>query len=74
MRSAIPPLFNYVLSLFKDTAILAVITVPELLQTTRAVATATFAYLPLFTVMGLMYLAVSYPGSLLARKLEKRFT
>ncbi len=73
MRSATPPLFNYVLSLFKDTAILAVITVPELLQSTRAVAMSTFAYLPLFTVMGAMYLAVSYPGAIAARRLERRF-
>lgn len=73
LRSAMAPLFNYVLSLFKDTAILAVITVPELLQSTRSVASATFAYLPLFTVMGLMYLMVSYPGSVLARRIERRF-
>lgn len=74
LKSASPTLFNYLISLFKDTAILAVITVPELLQATRAAANATFAYLPLFTVMGLMYLGVSYPASILSRRLEQRFT
>lgn len=74
LRSASPTLFNYMISLFKDTAILAVITVPELLQSTRAAANATFAYLPLFTVMGLLYFGVSYPASVLSRRLEQRFT
>jgi polar amino acid transport system permease protein len=73
VKSAAAPLTNYSLSLFKDTAILSVITVQELLGATRGAAISTFSFIPLYTVMGLLYLSVSLPGATLARRLERRF-
>ena len=73
VKSAAAPLTNYALSLFKDTAILSVITVQELFGATRNAAISSFAFVPLYTVMGLLYLAISLPGATLARRIERHF-
>jgi polar amino acid transport system permease protein len=69
----IPALGNYLIIMFKDVAILSTITVVEMFATAEAIATQTFRYLESLTLVGLIYLAVSYPSSLLIRRLERRF-
>jgi len=69
----IPALGNYLIIMFKDVAILSTITVVEMLATAQTIAAQTFRYLEPLTLVGLFYLAVSYPSSLLIRGLERRF-
>ena len=71
-RIVIPPVTNDFIALFKDTAVCSVITVIELSKAYYIHARSTGAILELGLVTALLYLAMSYPLSLLARHLERR--
>jgi len=72
IRIVVPPLGNYFISLFKDTALASIITVKELLFTGQIIAATNFQYFTIFTIIGVIYLALSYPGSLAVQYLERR--
>lgn len=72
LRPVLPALGNYLISMFKDSSYLATITVYELLGTTRELASLSFQYTLLFTTMGIIYLTLSYSGSLGVRVMERR--
>jgi len=72
IRIIVPPLGNYFISLFKDTALASIITVKELLFTGQIIAAVNFQYFTIFTIIGMIYLALSYPGSLGVQYLERR--
>jgi polar amino acid transport system substrate-binding protein len=72
VRLVIPPVTNDFIALFKDTSICSVITVVELMKRYQILVNTTNAYLELFSVTALLYLMMSYPLSLLARRLERR--
>ena len=69
----IPALGNYLVSMFKDTPLLATITVLELFGVAIGEAGMTFRYLEPITIVGLIFLALSIPSALMVRGLEKRF-
>ncbi len=69
----IPALGNYLVAMFKDTPMLAAITVLELLQTAKLIGAATFRYLEPLTLVGLLFLAISLLASRFIHKLEARF-
>ncbi len=70
VRLVIPPVTNDFIALFKDTSICSVITIVELTKQYSIVANSTGAYLELAALTALLYLLMSYPLSLLARRLE----
>jgi polar amino acid transport system permease protein len=69
----IPALGNYLIAMFKDTPMLAAITVLELLQTAKLIGAETFRYLEPLTLVGLLFLASSLLSSRFLRQLEARF-
>lgn len=73
IRPIIPVLGNYLIQMFKDSAILSAITVLELLGTSLQIGSRTFRYLEPITLVGLLFLAVSVPSSLFVRRLEKKY-
>lgn len=68
----IPALGNYLVAMFKDSPMLAAITVVELLQTAKLIGAETFRYLEPLTLVGLLFLAVSLVASRVIRHLEAR--
>lgn len=72
LRLAVPPTGNYAVSMFKDSALAATVSVSELLFTAQLIGSETFAYMQVYIVIGVMYLIVSYPTSVLVRRLERR--
>ncbi|HLW46945.1 MAG TPA: amino acid ABC transporter permease [bacterium] len=72
VRIVVPPLGNYFISLFKDTALASIITVKEMIFTGQIIAATNFQYFAIFTIIGAIYLAISYPGSLGVQYLERR--
>jgi polar amino acid transport system substrate-binding protein len=70
IRTALPPMTNDFVSLFKDTSAAFAIAVWELATAYREIANATQSYLLLGAVVSLFYLAMSLPLAQLARKLE----
>ncbi|GAA1791070.1 ectoine/hydroxyectoine ABC transporter permease subunit EhuD [Planosporangium flavigriseum] len=73
VRTMVPVLGNYFLQMFKDSAILSAITVVELLAAAMKVGGNSFRYLEPLTLAGLLFMIISFPASLLIRRLERRF-
>ena len=69
----IPALANYFVAMFKETPLLAAITVLELMNQARSVANYHYKYVEPMTMVGLFFLAVSVPSVILLRKLEARY-
>ncbi|WP_374983030.1 ectoine/hydroxyectoine ABC transporter permease subunit EhuD [Streptomyces fradiae] len=72
LRRVTPALGNYVVAMLKDTPLLAAIGVLEMLQQARLESAATFQYTEPLTVVGVAFILIAYPASLLVRTLERR--
>ncbi len=74
LPQAIPPIIpvlgNYLVAMFKETPVLAAITVGELLQTAKLIGAETFRYLEPLTLVGILFLAASLSSAALVRRLE----
>lgn len=71
-RLVIPPMTNDFIALFKDTAVCSVITVVELSKEYYIHARSTGAIVELGIVTAILYLAMSYPLSIVAARLERQ--
>ncbi|ABK72568.1 ectoine/hydroxyectoine ABC transporter permease subunit EhuD [Mycolicibacterium smegmatis] len=69
----IPVLGNYLIQMFKDTALLYAIGTLEVLTTARSIGQSTGQFLEPLTIAGLMYLIISYVSSLAIRQMERRY-
>ena len=76
LPQAIPPMIpvfgNYLIAMFKDTPLLATITVLELLGTAQVEAALSYRYFEPYTIVGLIFLALSLPSAWLVRRLEAK--
>ncbi|MFE7773081.1 ectoine/hydroxyectoine ABC transporter permease subunit EhuD [Streptomyces sp. NPDC057445] len=72
VRRIAPALGNYVIAMLKDTPLLAGISVLEMLQQSRLESAATFQYTEPLTIVGIAFILIAYPASLLVRTLERR--
>ena len=70
-RLVLPPMTNDFIALFKDTAVCSVITVVELSKQYYIQARSAGAIVELGLLTALLYLAMSYPLSVLSNRLEK---
>ncbi len=68
----IPALGNYVISMFKETPLLIAIGILDIVGQAREEGGRFFSYDEPYTIAGLLFLALSYPASLLVRRLERR--
>jgi polar amino acid transport system permease protein len=69
----LPPLGNYAIGMFKDTALLFTITVPELMGAAIFESGRTYRFFEPLTLVGLIYTALSYASALGVGVLEARF-
>ncbi|WP_406459534.1 ectoine/hydroxyectoine ABC transporter permease subunit EhuD [Streptomyces sp. NBC_01622] len=72
IRRVIPALGNYVIAMLKDTPILMAITVLELMGQARLFSQDHYQFTEPITVIGVAFILISYPASLLIRALERR--
>ncbi|MBA4494649.1 ectoine/hydroxyectoine ABC transporter permease subunit EhuD [Paenactinomyces guangxiensis] len=70
IRPIVPVLGNYGISMFKETPVLSVITVIELLGRAQIIGSTWFRYLEPITLVGVFFFIMSYVSSLLVRRLE----
>lgn len=73
VRRVVPLLGNYLIQMFKDSAILSAITVYELMSVARAIGQSEFRYIEPFTIAAILFLIVSVPCTLVLRRLEIRY-
>lgn len=71
--AVIPALGNYLIAMFKDTPILSAIGIIEMLGRAEIIGSQTFRYLEPVTEVGILFLLISYPSSVLVRRLEHTF-
>ena len=72
VKIALPGITNDFIALFKDSSLVSVIAMVELTKTYSMLAASTLKFFQLGIITALLYFGMSYPLSLLARKLEKR--
>jgi polar amino acid transport system substrate-binding protein len=71
-RISLPAVTNDFIALFKDSSIVSVIAMVELAKTYSILAATTLRYFELGLVVALLYFGMSYPLSVLARRLERK--
>ncbi|MFR3729297.1 amino acid ABC transporter permease [Lacrimispora sp.] len=72
LRNSVPVFGNYLVMLIKDTSLLAMISVQELLLRTKTYASQTFLTVEAYTILALVYLMLSIPLSQLSAVVERR--
>lgn len=72
IRTALPPFGNTSVMLLKDSSIASTITVAELTRAGQLIAVTTFQNQTVYTLIALLYLAMSLPLTLAVHHLERR--
>jgi polar amino acid transport system permease protein len=68
----LPALGNYTISMFKETPLLLAIGVLDVLNRAKGVGAETFRVIEPYTLAGVLFLLISYPASIIVRRLERR--
>lgn len=71
-RIALPPVTNDFIALFKDSSLVSVIAMVELTKTYSILSATTLRFFELGLVTALLYFGMSYPLSVMARRLERK--
>lgn len=71
-RVAIPSLIGFAILIFQATSLAYTVALPELLSQAYSIGSATFNYLSVLVLAGLMYAAITIPASWLTSRAEKR--
>ncbi|MDH3314973.1 MAG: ectoine/hydroxyectoine ABC transporter permease subunit EhuD [Gammaproteobacteria bacterium] len=61
LPASLPGMGNYLVGIFKDTPMLSVIGVAELMHTANALGSETYRFLEPYTMVGVIFLAISLP-------------
>ena len=72
MKRMVPPFVNQSIIQLKNTSLLYVVAVPDLMYTGSIVVADTFRPLEVYTSVGVMYFAILYPLTLWATRMEAR--
>ena len=72
MRTAVPSLANSLISMTKDSSLASSITLMEMFQLTRTIASGKWIVLPLYLEVGFLYLMLSTVLTFVQRRLEKK--
>lgn len=67
---ALPGMGNYLVGIFKDTPMLSVIGVAELMHTANALGSESYRFLEPYTMVGIIFLAISLPTAFGLRAFE----
>ncbi|SDB98417.1 ectoine/hydroxyectoine ABC transporter permease subunit EhuD [Shouchella lonarensis] len=68
----VPMLGNYLIVLFKETPLLSALFVVEMMQVAQSIGTSTFRYVEPITIVGFLFLILSYPAALFIQYLEHK--
>jgi polar amino acid transport system substrate-binding protein len=71
VRIVIPPVVNDFIALFKDTSVCSVVTIVELTKRFSVLSMSTQATVELMGMTAALYLMMSYPMSIVSRRVER---
>ena len=63
MPPSVAGMGNYLVGIFKDTPMLSVIGVAELMHTANAIGSESYRFLEPYTLVGVIFLAISLPSA-----------
>lgn len=72
IRIIIPSLGNFFVSIFKDSALVSVITMRDLMFSGELLASATYKHFEIFTIVAVIYFLISYPTAKFVEWVEAR--
>lgn len=72
MRRMVPPFVNQTVLQLKNTSLLAIVAVPDLMYTAQLLVSETFRPLEIYTGLAVIYFIILYPLQKLAKMLERR--
>jgi polar amino acid transport system permease protein len=72
IRIIVPPLGNFFVSIFKDSALVSVITMRDLMFSGELLASATFKHFEIFTMVAVIYFLISYPTAKFVEWIEAK--
>lgn len=72
LRRMLPPIGSMFVSLLKDTSLVAILGVPELMNTAQNIGALTFRNVEVLFVVAMIYFCMTYPMALLASWLHRR--
>jgi polar amino acid transport system permease protein len=70
IRIIVPALGNFFVSIFKDSALVSVITMRDLMFSGQLLASATYKHFEIFTMVAVIYFLISYPTAKLVEWVE----
>lgn len=72
MRRMLPPLVNQSIMQLKNTSLVSVLAVPDILYQGQLITSATYRPLETYTMVALVYFAILYPLTWLATQMERK--
>ncbi len=72
IRTVLPPLGNDFIAMLKDSSLIAILALPELLQQGRLYSTRTFQAIPAYNAVAIFYIVMTLSLSLMVRAVERR--
>jgi ectoine/hydroxyectoine ABC transporter permease protein EhuD len=72
IRIIIPSIGNFFVSIFKDSALVSVITMRDLMFSGQLLASATYKHFEIFTMVAAIYFLISYPSAKFVEWVEMR--
>ncbi len=73
LRAALPVLMTNGITIFQQSALVALVAIPDLMYEGKMLATETYRPIETYTVVALIYFAISAPISLIVQRIEARF-
>lgn len=70
LRKMVPPLVNQSILQLKNTSLISVLALPDLIYQSQLVTHETYRPLELYTAVAVLYFLILFPATLLARRLE----
>jgi len=74
LRIALPPLVNSFSSLLKESSLVSLLAITEIMNVANQIYSRTFKAFEIFAVVAVMYFVMTFAFSLLARRLEARLS
>jgi polar amino acid transport system permease protein len=74
LRMAVPPTVGFLVQIVKNTSYAVVIGFFDLTYSAKVINNSTFMPFTVFTIAALIYFAICFPMSMLARRFERRLT
>lgn len=72
LRTQMPVILSLNISIFKDTALVSIIAVPDLMFTANKIASESYRALEILSAAAIMYFVIAFPVSLILSRIERK--